>query len=76
MGHCQPASREPPSGTMDYDARLLIGDAAGELAADAGCDAYHVTTPSSLKKPPFGPSSGRVARRTPIATPCSGVRRP
>lgn len=32
------------------------------------------TTPSSSKKPPRGPSSGRVASRIAIAAPCSGVR--
>jgi hypothetical protein len=32
------------------------------------------TTPPSSKKPPRGPSSGRVASRTAIAAPCSGVR--
>jgi hypothetical protein len=30
----------------------------------------------SLKKPPEGPSSGRVARRTATAAPCSALRPP
>src|SRR5271170_811284 len=34
------------------------------------------TTPASSKKPPLGPSWGRVARRMAIAAPSSGVRIP
>ncbi len=49
-----------------------------QLAGGDGvrCPPHQATTPSSSKKPPFGPSSGRVAKRTPIAAPCSAVRWP
>jgi len=39
----------------------------------ANLPGYPGTAPSSSKKPPCGPSSGRVASRSAIAAPCSGV---
>lgn len=39
-----------------------------------GPSGHQGTTPPSSKKPPRGPSSGRVASRIAVAAPCSGVR--
>ncbi len=64
---CQEAGR----GFADAAAGAGDGD---DLAGYAGRPAHQATTPASSKKPPFGPSSDRVARRTPAAAPCSGVR--
>src|SRR5215470_18708896 len=37
---------------------------------------YQAITPFSPKKPPVGPSVGRVAKATGIFAPCSAVRKP
>ena len=42
----------------------------------SGARVYQGTWPLSSKKAPRGPSSGRVARWTAVAAPCSGVRVP
>jgi hypothetical protein len=41
-----------------------------------GTGIYQAITPFSPKKPPVGPSAGRVAKATGTFAPCSGVRKP
>lgn len=63
-----------------------IGEPAEKSHSDQDCAAndgafgvgftavlYQGSGPSSLKTPPVGPSSGRSARRTGVAAPCSTV---
>src|SRR6266851_2106703 len=42
----------------------------------SGTGIYQATTLFSPKKPPFGPSAGRVAKATGAFAPCSVVRKP
>ncbi len=64
------------------DLRRRVGDAVPPRALEGregvmkALDPYQATGPASLKKPPVGPSSGRVASRTMISAPCSTVRTP
>src|SRR5262245_51165323 len=41
-----------------------------------GIGIYHGITPCAPKKPPVGPSTGRVAKATGTFAPCSAVRKP
>ena len=55
--------------------RGLRGDAAGPQA-DHRLTRHQGTSPASSKKPPVGPSSGRVARRMASRRPAAGCGRP
>ncbi|MDQ1072791.1 hypothetical protein QFZ32_008231 [Streptomyces canus] len=70
----RPSHRATETFAVGDATRRRTGATAGRAPSLPSVRGHQGTTPSSSKQPPRGPSSGRVASRTAIAAPCSGVR--